>query len=102
MAEDVIALVNALAASQHGVIGLDQFRFLGGTRHQLRQAVQAGWLVMVAPRVYAVAGAPPTVDRLTMTGLLALGPDAVVSHEAAARLHRFDRSASDAVEFTVP
>ncbi len=37
-----------------------------------------------------------------MLGLLSLGPAAVVSHEAAARLHRFDRCLPEAVEFTVP
>ena len=37
-----------------------------------------------------------------MLGLLSLGPGAVVSHEAAARLHGFDRCLEDAVEFTVP
>ena len=37
-----------------------------------------------------------------MLGLLSLGPTAVVSHEAAARLHGFDRCIADAVEFSVP
>ena len=42
----------------------------------------------------------PIVDL--RVGLLCLGAEAVVSHEAAARLHRFDRCLLDAVEFTVP
>ena len=36
-----------------------------------------------------------------MTGLLSLGPDSWVSHEAAACLHQLDRSINGAVEFTV-
>ena len=46
-------------------------------------------------------GAPPSIERRLMLGLLSLGPSAVVSHEAAARLHGFDRCLPDAVEFTV-
>jgi hypothetical protein len=37
-----------------------------------------------------------------MAGLLCLGADAVLSHEAAARLHGFDRCLPDVVEFTLP
>ncbi len=61
-----------------------------------------GWLEPVASAVYGLAGAPRTVERELTLGLLVLGPTAVVSHEAAARLHRFDRCLADAVEFTVP
>ena len=37
-----------------------------------------------------------------MAGLLSLGPTAAVSHEAAARLHCFDRCLPDTVEFSMP
>ena len=62
-----------------------------------------GSLEIVAPRVYGVTGTPcSTALSALRLGLLSLGPDAVVSHEAAAGLHEFDRSLPDAVEFTVP
>lgn len=54
------------------------------------------------PRVYVVAGSPATVERRQFAGLLCLGPSAVLSHEAAARLHGFDRARRDVVEFTMP
>ncbi len=38
-----------------------------------------------------VRGRLDTVERRQRLGLLCLGPDAVLSHEAAARLHGFDR-----------
>jgi hypothetical protein len=91
-----------LAARQHGVVSLQQVRQLGVTRGQLRTAVRHGTLVAVAPRVYAVGGAPSNIEQRQMSGLLCLGDGALLSHEAAARLHRFDRSLPDTVEFMVP
>lgn len=49
-----------------------------------------------------VAGSADTWYRRLQVGLLALGDDAWVSHEAAAALHGLDRSPPDALEFTVP
>ena len=93
--------VLALASSQHGVISLDQTRACGLSRGQLRTAVAHGVLVAEAPRVYVVGGAPTTVSRRQMAGLLCLGSDATLSHETAARLHGFDRSLPHVVELTV-
>ena len=94
--------VLALASRQYGVISLEQIRRCSLTRSQLRTAVANGLLAPEAPRVYAVGGAPSTVSRQQMAGLLCLGADAVLSHEAAARLHGFDRCLPDVVEFTLP
>ena len=60
-----------------------------------------GWLKPAAPRVLAVAGAAESWERDLMTGLLCLGDESWVSHEAAAALHGFDRHVAGAVEFTV-
>lgn len=92
----------ALASRQHGVISLEQLRRCALTRSQLHTAVANGLLVPEVPRVYAVRGAPSTVSRRQMAGLLCLGADAVLSHETAARLHGFDRCIADVVEFTLP
>jgi hypothetical protein len=98
----LITHITIRAANQYGLITLEQLGTLGVTRRQLRGLVEQGWLHRMAPRVYGVAGAPPSTERKLMLGLLSLGPSAVVSHEAAARLHGFDRCIDDAVEFTVP
>jgi Protein of unknown function (DUF559) len=89
------------AATQHGLISLHQLRALEITRSQVRTAVERGRLVEAAPRVYAVVGAPDSMERQQTLGLC-LGSEAVLSHEAAARLHRFDRCRPDIVEFTMP
>ena len=97
----VIAAVAARASSQDGLVTLQQLRALELTPRQRRTLLESGWLQPLAPRVYGIAGVPMTTDRQLTLGLLSLGPDAVVSHEAAARLHGFDRCLRDAVEFTV-
>ena len=89
-------------ATHHGVISLEQLAAMHVTRAQLRTAVRNGWLVKVAPTVYGSTSAPRTPEFGRFLGLLALGPDAVVSHRGAAALHQFDRFPADAVEFTVP
>jgi very-short-patch-repair endonuclease len=64
--------------------------------------VRRGIFVRIGPEVYGAAGAPASWERSLLAGLLALGPDACVSHESAARLHDFDRSLEGRPEFTVP
>jgi hypothetical protein len=51
--------------------------------------------------VLVVAGAPQSWERDLMIGLICLGHDSWVSHEAAAALHGLDRHVAGAVEFTV-
>lgn len=76
-----------LAAEQAGVISLDQLRTLKYTDAQRRTMCRQGFLSTVAPRVYAVVGAPSTVRQRLFAGVLCLGQDAAVSHESAAHLH---------------
>ena len=78
----VISNIAVRAANQYGLVMLDQLRLLGVTRRQLSDLVREGGLHLLGPRVYAVAGAPPSIERRLMLGLLSLGPHAVVSHEA--------------------
>ena len=70
----------------------------GGERRRL---IDGGPLLKAAPDVYRVRGAPATHEHHLVLGLLALGNESVVSYEAAAALHRLDRSDQTAVEFTV-
>jgi very-short-patch-repair endonuclease len=55
-----------------------------------RNAIAAGILVQVEATVYVVAGSTDTWHRQLRVGLLALGPNAWVSHEAAAALHELE------------
>ena len=55
-----------------------------------RNAIAAGILVEVEATVYVVAGSADTWHRQLRVGLLALGPHAWVSHEAAAELDELE------------
>ena len=102
MERRLITQITIRAAGQYGVISRAQLIDLGVSRRGLQTLLARGSLHRLAPRVFGIAGAPVSIERKLMTGLLSLGPRAVVSHEAAARLHGFDRCLPDAVEFTVP
>ena len=98
---EAIIRATARAAGQHGAISARQLTACGLSRRTLRLAAGAGWLTRVGPATFVIAGSVDTVERRLHAGLLQLGTGATVSHEAAGRLHRFDRSRPSAVEFTV-
>jgi very-short-patch-repair endonuclease len=79
-----------------------QLRDCGLSARAQRSAVADGHLSLVEPTVLVVRGSPDTWFRRLQVGLLALGPAACVSHEAAAQLHGMDGPNEDAVEFTTP
>lgn len=89
------------AREQHGVVGRRQLEELGVTPDQLHHLVGRGLLTRTAPQAYELAGVPPSWRSTLHLGLLSLGPTAVVSHQAAAKLHGFDRFQREVLEFTV-
>jgi len=94
--------VMRMAGEQDGAVSEAQMRECGLTARAQRKAVACGQLLMVEARVAVVVGSPDTWHRRLRVGLLALGPDAWVSHEAAAALHRLDRTLFEPLDFTVP
>ena len=80
--------IAARAAAQHGVVHRRQIYEAGGDRALLARRVQAGRLLPLGCDVYGVPGAAYTLDRRRWIALLAAGPGAHLSHEAAAELHR--------------
>jgi very-short-patch-repair endonuclease len=99
---DRLTAALAVAARQHGAISVDQLRSCGVTSRDQRALVAAGRMERILATVLTVAGSPDTWFRRLQVGLLALGPEAYVSHEAAAALLGLDRSPPERVEFTVP
>jgi very-short-patch-repair endonuclease len=91
-----------IARSQEGLLTTADLSAAGLTTWQRRQLVSSAALNRVAPRVYAVCGAPETHRFRLRLGLLSLGERSWVSYEAAASLHGLDRSQPNIVEFTVP
>lgn len=98
---DAQATLARLAAQQHGVFGARQLAELGVTAQQVGGLVERGSVHRLDPQVYRMAGVPRTWLGDLSASLQGLGPDAVVSHRAAAKLHGFDRFGWDELEFTV-
>jgi hypothetical protein len=99
--QDVDASIAALGAEQHGVVHGSQLRRLGMSASAVRHRVNRGVLVRLKRDIYRVRDHPPTWHARLQALLLDAGPDAVVSHRSAARLHGFWRYRHDAaVEVT--
>lgn len=90
------------ASRQQGVIGRVDLEQFGVDRRRLDSWVSRRFLSRVAPGVWRVNGAPATWEQQLRIGLLYLGDDAMVSHDAAAQLHGFDRTPPDRIEYLVP
>jgi very-short-patch-repair endonuclease len=91
----------ALATVQEGVAGRHQLRAHGVSEHAIDHRVRTGRFVPVFRGVYAVGHAALSDSGRVQAALLAAGPDAVVSHRAAAALHRILPSMPPFVDVTV-
>ena len=79
--------VVAVAGRQHGCVSLAQLVDAGLTRRAVARRVERGWLLRRHRGVYLIGPLEAPLSRL-MAATLALGPGAVVSHEAAAEAWR--------------
>jgi Transcriptional regulator, AbiEi antitoxin len=83
--------VAELAATQHGVVSLEQLRPFGlGARGAQHRAV-SGRLHRVHRGVYAVGHRVLSPDGYRIAAVLASGPGAVLSHRSAAAAWAFGR-----------
>ncbi len=92
-----------LALTQHGPFGLDQLRELGLTSRAVQKRAATGRLHRIHHAVYSLI--PRELlkrDGLYMAAVLACGPDAVLSHRSAARLHELRDYGYWKIEVTVP
>lgn len=99
--DGAIEALTEMAARTSGVFTFEAALAAGMTTHTLRHAVDRGWIRRLTRGVYRIAGAPETLELQQHIGLAVLGPEAVLSHRAAARIHGFDLTPPDLVEFTV-
>jgi len=81
------AVAVQLALLQHGCFGRAQLVGRGVATTTTRRRVEDGYWVVLHPGVYALAGSRDTFLRRLWAGWLAVGPDALISHEAAAQVH---------------
>ena len=82
--EEAYGRVVAKASRQYGLVSRLQALALGMTPDEIRYQLRSGRWVRVLPGVYRVNGAPLSWRARVMACCLAAGPEAVVSHRAAA------------------
>jgi hypothetical protein len=92
----------ALSRRQHGTFSAQQAIEAGGTRLMLASRARAGWLTKVDADVYRIAGFPSSWESSLMGVALAAGPDALVSHRAAAALWKLEGFNQATPEVTIP
>lgn len=83
-------LIARFTATQFGLIARWQALDVGITDRLLQNRVENGTLVVVYPGVYRLRGVPFTQELRWLAGVLAAGPEAWLSHRAAATFHGFD------------
>ena len=92
MGLEELSALSSVARLQGGCVSLGQAAELGIGLHVVQRAVRAGVLNRIHPSVLHFAGHPTDDYTRIWAGFLAVGPHAVVSHEAALRLHDVDRT----------
>jgi predicted transcriptional regulator of viral defense system len=91
-----------LAARQYGAFSRRQAIGMGVSRHMLSTAVRDGAFLSVKRGVFVVNGAPDVWERRAMVAVLAAGPGAAISYEAAAALHGLLQKKPKTIDVTVP
>lgn len=79
-----------LASTQWGLVAGWQLRDKGMSRGQIRARIESRLLIPVRPRVYAVGHVALSQPGILMAGVLAGGRNALLSHQSAAFLWRFE------------
>jgi hypothetical protein len=90
-----------LAERQHGVVAVRQLRALGAGRGAIDHWVKTGRLHVWYRGVYAVGHRALKREGRWMAAVLAVGPDAALSHRSAGALSGVRPSARRAIEVTV-
>jgi hypothetical protein len=95
------ARLAAVAAGQHALATRHQAHVAGLTDRMIRSRVASGRLLLPAPNVLRLPGAPSTWRQRLLTACLAGGASCMASHRAAAALHGFDGFLPGILEVTV-
>jgi hypothetical protein len=94
--------VAAAAGGTHGVVAHRQLIAFGVTSSTVQRWVEGGRLHRLYLGVYAVGHTALTAHGRWLAGVLACGPDAVLSHQPAAALLDLRRTSSPAIHVTTP
>jgi very-short-patch-repair endonuclease len=96
------AVLSTLACEHHGVFLGEMARRQGVSENALRRRTVNGALVRVDHDIYRVAGTPTTTRQRALVACWSQGPDALLSHRAAAMLWGLDGVDQAPLEVLVP
>jgi predicted transcriptional regulator of viral defense system len=91
-----------LAASQSGYFTTSQARACGFSHSLLHRHVRSGRFLRVRRGLYRLRWFPDSPQEELTAALLALGPEAVISHDSALAFHGLSDIVPSAVHVTVP
>jgi very-short-patch-repair endonuclease len=91
-----------LARRQYGVVARTQLLAAGVSSSTIGRMLAAGWLTRVHAGVYLVAGHPLSQPARWMAGVLAGGPEAILSHASAGALWEIVERVPGPVHVTAP
>jgi very-short-patch-repair endonuclease/predicted transcriptional regulator of viral defense system len=94
--------IAALAARQHGVVAISQLTAMGVSRTVALHRARSGLLVPLHRGVYAVGHRRLRREGFWLAAVLAMGPDAALSHRDAAALHQLRPANHERIEVTTP
>lgn len=94
-------LVAALAARQHGLVERSQ-AIAAGLPARTFDHLASSYLERCHPGVYRLRGTPPSREQRLLAACLAAGPDAAVSHRAAASSWGLTEGHADLLEIATP
>lgn len=97
-----LGLLAGLAPKQHGVVAMWQLLDLGFSRWAVHRLVEKAHLHCLHRGVYAVGHTKLTARGRWMAAVLACGPEAVLSHRAAAALWDMRGIPSGEIDVTAP
>lgn len=89
-----------LAARQHGIVSVTEATELGANPVLIHRLVRRGLVTRIGRRSLTFPGQPETWRMMLAAALNEAGEEAVISHRAAACLHRFDGFGEGPVEVT--
>ena len=102
-ADDFVeAAIRALVVRQHGVVARMQLIDLGLTGRAIEHRLETGRIEAVHRSVYAWSRTLLSFEGRCMAAVLAVGPDAVVSHQSAAALWGIRPGRGDPIHVTAP
>ena len=94
--------VGDVAASHHAALSRSQAVVSGLSALQIRYELERSTLRQIAPRVYAIHGAPPTWRQSLKAATLTANGAGKASHRGSAQLHCVDGFIDNVVEVSVP